>query len=98
MPPLAWAVLLDLRPPEKRRCAHQPQCFSVVRQPAACTTRERCLPSSCQLECGRVSAVQPIVLLLLLLLFACRYALPDFQRDEEGRIRLPGAPSAYFPR
>lgn len=44
--------------------------------------------------CGRVSTVQLIVLLL----FACRYALPDFQRDEEGRIRLPGAPSAYFPR
>ncbi|WIA20770.1 hypothetical protein OEZ85_005134 [Tetradesmus obliquus] len=27
-----------------------------------------------------------------------RYALPDFSRDESGRIAMPGAPSAYFNR
>lgn len=37
-------------------------------------------------------------MLLCMCVCAARYALPDFQRDEEGRIRLPGAPSAYFPR
>ena len=26
------------------------------------------------------------------------YALPEFPRDDAGRLGLPGAPSAYFPR
>ncbi len=27
-----------------------------------------------------------------------RYALPEFPRDEDGQLGLPGAPSVYFPR
>jgi hypothetical protein len=39
-----------------------------------------------------------IVELISLLVHVCRYALPDFSRDESGRITMPGAPSAYFNR
>jgi hypothetical protein len=40
----------------------------------------------------------PVVLALPVTHVRARYALPTFGRDAEGRLLMPGDPTAYFPR